>query len=471
MTEETQGYERGFWAVVAALTAILLTTSLMNLVVFPQFDSINTYARDISVYANAAALLVLGMLATFRPHFLRTNTYFIATALCAGTGAVLLPLALALGSSALLVVSSSLVAIGRALITVLVGLSALRLSSKRASGCVVLSFLISSACKVIAWLVPIWAGLVLFLVLPFVSLALAWKLAKPYLVTASQSEAPASLAITHPSSFLPLASQVFVCLFLFHVTFGFSLRYGEAGGVPVSDFMVIVPIAVVAIYVLAGKKMIPSDLLTELSVVLVVAGFLLVVTDFSLLSDASNVLLSSGSTLFEIVAWVVLVAIGSKNHAGALAVFAWGRGVSTLGTPAGAALGVWCNGLFAADPVMLAVVADCLIVLFVGYALIGLKHFSFKDVIEGVEPVSYARATNPEEEFEERCSDISQKYGLTPRELEVFKLLARGHDREYIEKTLVVSRNTVKVHVKHVYAKLGIHSHVELIALVQEKAH
>ncbi len=46
-------------------------------------------------------------------------------------------------------------------------------------------------------------------------------------------------------------------------------------------------------------------------------------------------------------------------------------------------------------------------------------------------------------------------------------MLARGRDRAYIEEALVVSRNTVKAHVKHVYAKLGIHSHQELIDLVE----
>ncbi|MFR6289806.1 helix-turn-helix transcriptional regulator [uncultured Adlercreutzia sp.] len=46
-------------------------------------------------------------------------------------------------------------------------------------------------------------------------------------------------------------------------------------------------------------------------------------------------------------------------------------------------------------------------------------------------------------------------------------MLARGRDRAYIEEALVVSRNTVKAHVKHVYAKLGIHSHQELLDLVE----
>ena len=89
--------------------------------------------------------------------------------------------------------------------------------------------------------------------------------------------------------------------------------------------------------------------------------------------------------------------------------------------------------------------AGALILVFVGYALIGLKNFSFAEVIEGVVPtVDQPEAKTPEEEFEERCSAIAQRHGLSPRECEVFVMLARGRNREYIQEQLVVSRNTVK---------------------------
>ena len=102
-------------------------------------------------------------------------------------------------------------------------------------------------------------------------------------------------------------------------------------------------------------------------------------------------------------------------------------------------------------------------------ALIGLKHFSFAETIAGVTPVDQAVAKSPEQEFAERCRTLAERYGLSPRELEVFMMLARGRDRAYIQEQLVVSRNTVKAHVKHVYAKLDIHTHQDLIDLVEEE--
>ena len=47
-------------------------------------------------------------------------------------------------------------------------------------------------------------------------------------------------------------------------------------------------------------------------------------------------------------------------------------------------------------------------------------------------------------------------------------MLARGRDRAYVQEQLVISRNTVKAHVRHIYEKLGVHSHQDLIDLVQD---
>ena len=83
-------------------------------------------------------------------------------------------------------------------------------------------------------------------------------------------------------------------------------------------------------------------------------------------------------------------------------------------------------------------------------------------------PVETAVVEAPKATFDERCRALASQYGLTPRELEVFQMLARGRDRAYIQEQLVVSRNTVKAHVKHIYAKLDIHSHQDLIDLVEK---
>lgn len=52
----------------------------------------------------------------------------------------------------------------------------------------------------------------------------------------------------------------------------------------------------------------------------------------------------------------------------------------------------------------------------------------------------------------------------------MFYLLALGKSNKQVEKALVLSPDTVKTHVRHVYGKLDIHSREELVEFVEEKA-
>jgi DNA-binding NarL/FixJ family response regulator len=51
---------------------------------------------------------------------------------------------------------------------------------------------------------------------------------------------------------------------------------------------------------------------------------------------------------------------------------------------------------------------------------------------------------------------------LTPRELEVLKLIAEGHTSEEIADVLVISKKTVDRHRANILEKLGMRNRVEL---------
>lgn len=54
---------------------------------------------------------------------------------------------------------------------------------------------------------------------------------------------------------------------------------------------------------------------------------------------------------------------------------------------------------------------------------------------------------------------------LTPRERDVLQLLTEGLDGKAIAEELFLSPATVRNHIQHILAKLGVHSRVEAVAL------
>ena len=59
--------------------------------------------------------------------------------------------------------------------------------------------------------------------------------------------------------------------------------------------------------------------------------------------------------------------------------------------------------------------------------------------------------------------------GLSPREREVYELLIQGRTNGDIAKTLFISESTAKVHVRHIYEKLGVHTRAEAATVNIEK--
>jgi DNA-binding NarL/FixJ family response regulator len=58
---------------------------------------------------------------------------------------------------------------------------------------------------------------------------------------------------------------------------------------------------------------------------------------------------------------------------------------------------------------------------------------------------------------------------LTPREIEIVRMVARGLRNKVIAERLSISEGTVKVHLHNVYEKLGVDGRLELVLCAQQK--
>lgn len=70
--------------------------------------------------------------------------------------------------------------------------------------------------------------------------------------------------------------------------------------------------------------------------------------------------------------------------------------------------------------------------------------------------------------IEQQCALLAQLFGLSPREQEIAALLIRGRSIKSIAEEEVVSQNTVKTHVSHIYQKCNAHSREQLAKLAED---
>lgn len=89
---------------------------------------------------------------------------------------------------------------------------------------------------------------------------------------------------------------------------------------------------------------------------------------------------------------------------------------------------------------------------------------SIREVVEGGAPMSPSIAKKVIGSFQ--SSNSGNKYGLTERELEVLQRLSKGYSTKAISSELDIAFNTVRSHLKNIYAKLHVNCGKEAIAKI-----
>ena len=113
-----------------------------------------------------------------------------------------------------------------------------------------------------------------------------------------------------------------------------------------------------------------------------------------------------------------------------------------------------------------AAIVDTLLVMLATYAFVVVALCAVWFVPSRKDAASGEVAAPLVQTVSDTCLELAGRYALSPRETEVFVLLAQGRTRAFIQDELVLSGSTVKTHVSHIYAKMGVHDRQEMMDLI-----
>ena len=479
--------------VCAALTLALLSSFIVNSMLFPNVALVMPLAREISTYCGAAFSIAVAVAAYVRPSLMREGVWSMACLASTVGAAILLYIGVLTNNTALLLLGAPFGGLGSAWLAVLTGVGLANLGAARAMLAVPAGFVLEYAfrCGLMALGLPSSMGLA---TIAFVAALVASYLfirhdARAILESVHDSTAPNVLNITSPSSYVSFSSLAFVSILLFNIACGFALGGASSASSVAGALISFIPVTI-ALVVVVARGSISTDALYRGSMLLVFAGFL---TTPLLLFDgadpfnmqAHGTLLSAGSDLFDVLMYCFIAAVGARNKLGAVSVSASFLATQWLGIGIGAPVAQFVNEISTSNATVAVWITMAITFAFVAYNYVGMRNYSFAETIEGItpahteslmknasgeeaEPAEGLQQKSDDTAFETACAAVAEKHRLTARETEVFELLARGRTSPVIQEKLVLSHNTVKTHVRHIYAKLDVHSQQELISMVEE---
>lgn len=490
--------------VCAALTLELLSSFIVNTMLFPNVALVMPVAREISTYSGAAFSIAVAVAAYVRPSLMREGVWSAACLASTVGAAILLYLGVLTNNTTLLLLGAPFGGLGSAWLAVLIGVGLANLGAARAMLAVPAGFVLEYAfrCGLMALGLPSSMGLA---TIAFVAALVASYLfirhdARAILESVHDSTAPNVLNITSPSSYVSFSSLAFVSILLFNIACGFALGGASSASSVAGALISFIPVTI-ALVVVVVRGSISTDALYRGSMLLVFAGLLttplllfggLLTTPPLLFGGADpfnmqahDTLLSAGSDLFNVLMYCFIAAVGARNKLGAVSVSASFLATQWLGIGIGAPVAQFVNEISTSNATVAAWITMAITFAFVAYNYVGMRNYSFAETIEGItpahteslmknasgeeaEPAEGLQQKSDDTAFKTACAAVAEKHRLTARETEVFELLARGRTSPVIQEKLVLSHNTVKTHVRHIYAKLDVHSQQELISMVEE---
>lgn len=368
-------------------------------------------------------------------------------------------------ASILYIAGSVLTGLGSGAVVLLWGELLAAEGSRRTIALFISSLATASTCYLIISLLPRAAAQFLCALLPLASMGLYRVARRNDMPRLRQQQARKSpRLVSHFPKRLVLIALFFGCSF--GAMKGFMSPISEQW-TNVRDLLNIAGIVagVAALYLSTNVLQLDFNHLTyQIALPLMAAGFL-----FLPFHEPASVIGTAvhqcGYQYFYIVLWSTWPIIAAEGDMPVGLPAAWSMLAIQFGQFVGSMASAASMSLFSSDLSRAvlsawAVFAMLLVALFVfgdrtattgwGYAKPG------DEGREGIDPTAAA-------------TRLANQAGLSPREAEVFALLAHGRTRSYIGNELSIGEETVKSHVKGIYRKMDLHSQQDAIDLLDRE--
>ena len=445
----------------------MLYNLLFNGELFAAHDGIVGWTRDESTVVDTAILVLVLAVARHCPQGIRPLGFSIVAVACGCLGHGLCAWGTTSGTAAPIIAGVALTAVANAWGIVLWILACSSLDTCRSYVCLAAS---SVAAVPAAFALNVGASYAALTwtacVCTVGPVALCLPSTRPVFARLATVDAPARQAVLHPRGFLPMGHAFYGYFFWFSLAYGFALKCENITSSKIASAITLLVLVSVALYAWRTQERLRVDVLFSASYFAVAVGFMLILLNNGATEKLASGLLVAGYLCFELLMWFALCAAAARNTADAIPAICWGTAVGYLGITCGVALwtiprliagGSADGGLFQGLAVT-AVFAGL-----IGYLLATRKSFSFDETIESIEPDAPQVVVRYVDTLDDRCASVAARCGLTARESEVARLLAHGKNTARVQEELGIKGNTVKYHVKNIYAKLGVHSQQELI--------
>lgn len=500
-----------------------------NVLVFPSAasdlppDTISlTYL--VSTLALGIALVVLSLIRGLTRRLVGSNLFLIAIAVVVGlaTGATYASSSWGADANLYLISSAALTGVGTSFIVLRFGVVYSKVPAREAAMYTAASFVFAAMIYFMAVGLPDPVSIVFTAFLPILAVASTLTNAE----WSSEDEKPRPEG---PSSLRGFFVRLLVAVAVFSVVVGvsrgFSMPHSSISSLNDDGALIIFCTAIVAavLFAVIGLLRRQFDVSRLYYPIIIVVAACILVTPLVGGTGFGGQFVTAAYNCFMLVIWCLLAYVAYSSRLSPILVFGLGRGASALGTTLG-----WLGGLeivrsqgdgsLSLEVISVAMVFALLVVsmLVLNDRLIGdalrsqgrPRGYGAAEATAGEATTAFGGGGNdggdaaPDGEggrddragrgeggdsfsdaalddavgegrrpghYRVRCDAVAERYGLSPRERDVFELLVRGRSIDYIAQSLTISFNTAKSHIRHIYVKADVHSRQELIDLIDRE--